>query len=107
MKRMDEAKKVMEEALPMGGMQDVHFYGRTLLGQNEPKEAFKVFKMNYDKNPKEYTTNVGMGRAYSALGEYKKAIPFLKAAAQVAPDETNKARVEAMIKTLEEGKNIN
>jgi tetratricopeptide (TPR) repeat protein len=107
MNRPDEAKKVMDEAVPMGKMQDIHFYGRTLLGQNDTKEAFKIFKMNYDKNPKEYTTNVGMARAYSALAEYKKAIPFLKAASLVAPDETNKARVDAMIKTLEEGKNIN
>jgi tetratricopeptide (TPR) repeat protein len=107
MNRMDEANKLMEEALPMGTMQDVHFHGRNLLNQNQAKEAFKVFKMNFDKYPKEYTTNVGMGRAYSALGEYKKAIPFLKTASKVAPDETNRARVDSMIKTLEEGKNIN
>lgn len=105
--RLDEAKKVMDEALPLGSMLDVHYYGRNLLIQGQAQEAFKVFKMNFDKNPKEYTTNVGMGRAYSALGEYKKAIPYLKTALTVAPDETNRARTEAMIKTLESGKNIN
>ena len=107
MNRMEEANKVMEEALPMGGMLDVHFYARALQAQHQHKEAFKVFKINYDKYPKEFTTNLGMGRAYSALGEYKKALPYMKVALPLAPDEANKARVEIMIKKLEEGKDAN
>lgn len=107
MNRMEEANKVMEEALPLGSMLDVHFYARTLQSQNQPKEAFKVFKINYDKYPKEFTTNLGMGRAYSALGEYKKALPYMKVALPLSPDEANKARVEIMIKKLEEGKDAN
>jgi hypothetical protein len=107
MGRTEEAKKVMDEALPMGAMLDVHFYGRQLQSQKELKEAFKVFKLNYDKNPNQFTTNVGMTRGYSALGEYKKALPYAKAALVQAPDERNKANVEIMIKKLEEGKDIN
>ena len=68
MKRTEEAKKVMAEALPLGTMTDVHFYGRQLLNMNEVDEAFKVFKGNFDKYPNQYTTSVGMGRAYSAKG---------------------------------------
>lgn len=105
--RAAEAKKVMDEALPLGSMLDIHFYGRQLIIQKDAKEAFKVLKLNYDKYPKEFTTNVGMGRAYSALGDYKKAIPYLKIALPLSPDETNKARINAMIKSLEEGKDIN
>jgi tetratricopeptide (TPR) repeat protein len=105
--RLDEAKKIMDEALPMGSMLDVHFYGRNLLIQGQTNEAFKVFKLNYDKNPGEYTTNVGLGRGYSALGDYKKALVYMKAALPKAPDDANKTRVESMIKTLQEGKNIN
>jgi tetratricopeptide (TPR) repeat protein len=107
MNRMEEANKVMEEALPLGTMLDVHFYARTLQAQNQPKEAFNVFKINYDRYPKEFTTNLGMGRAHSALGEYKKALPFMKVALPLAPDEASKARVEIMIKKLEEGKDAN
>ncbi len=107
LKRDDEAKKVMEEALPMGTVTDVHFYGRQLLRNNEIDEAFKVFKMNYDKHPKEYTTNVGMGRAYASKGDNKKAITHFKTAVTLAPDEGSKRNVEALIKQLEEGKNIN
>lgn len=105
--RSDEAKKTMEEALPMGTVTDVHFYGRTLLSAGETQEAFKVFKANYDKFPNVYTTNVGLGRAYSALGDYKKALVHMKAALPLAPDNLNKTNVETMIKKLEAGTNVN
>jgi hypothetical protein len=105
--RLDEAKKIMDEALPMGTVLDVHFYGRQLLNLKDSKEAFKVFKTNYDKNPNQYTTNMGMTRGYSALGEYKKALTYAKAALTQAPDAGNKANVEAIIKKLEEGKDVN
>lgn len=105
--RNEEAKKVMDEALPMGAILDVHFYGRQLLNQKESKDAFKVFKLNYDKHPNEFTTNMGMTRGHSALGEYKKALPYAKAALAQAPDERNKENVEIMIKKLEEGKDVN
>lgn len=105
--RLDEAKKVMDEAVPMGAVLDVHFYGRQLVNQKQPQEAFKVFKLNYDKHPNEFTTNMGMGRGYSAIGEYKKALPYMKAALSQSPADQNKTNIEAMIKKLEEGKDIN
>ena len=107
MNRLDEAKKVMEEALPMGTMLDVHFYGRQLLGMKEADEAMKVYQMNYKKYPKQFTTNVGMGRAYSAKGDYKKALTYMKAALPQAPDNGNKTNVETMIKKLEENQDVN
>jgi hypothetical protein len=107
MNKPDEARKVMEEAIPFGTVLEVHFYARTLLNQKQLQEAVKVFKMNYDKFPNVYTTNVGLGRAYSATGDYKKALQYIKAALPLAPDEVNKTSVTAMIQKLEEGKDIN
>ena len=107
MNRMEEAKKVMEEAIPYGTVQEVHFYARTLLNQKQTQEAVKVFKMNYDKFPHVFTTNVGLGRAYSATGDYKKALQYMKAALPLAPDDGNKTSVAAMIQKLEEGKDVN
>jgi tetratricopeptide (TPR) repeat protein len=107
MKRIDEAKKVMDEAIPLGTMVDVHFYGRQLLGINQVDEAFKIFKSNYEKYPSQYTTNVGMGRAYSAKGDYKKALSYMEAALLQAPDEGSKNNLQAMIAKLKEGKNVN
>ncbi len=105
--RLEEAKKIMDEALPLGNVNDVHFYGRSLINAKQPQEAMKVFKANYDKFPNVYTTNVGMGRAYSALGDYKKALKYMKAALEQAPDEGSKSNVGTMIKKLEENKDVN
>jgi tetratricopeptide (TPR) repeat protein len=105
--RIEEAKKVMDEAVPMGTVQDVHYYARQLLNMKQVDEAFKVFKSNYDKFPNQFTTNVGMGRIYSAKNDYKKALTYMKAALPQAPNEMNKQSVESMIKKLEEGKDVN
>ena len=107
MNRLDEANKVMEEAIPYGTAQEVHFYGRSLLTQKQTQEAVKVFKMNYDKFPNVYTTNVGLGRAYSATGDYTKALQYMKSALPLAPDEVNKTSVMSMIQKLEQGKDVN
>ncbi len=107
MNRTEEAKKIMEEAIPFGTMQEVHFYGRTLLQQKLQKEALIIFQRNYEKFPNQFTTNIGLARAFSATGDYKKAIPFMKAALPQSPDETNRKRVEEMIKKLEAGSDVN
>ena len=107
MNRVDEAKKLMEEAIPLGTMNEVHFYGRTLINMKQSQEAMKVFKGNYDKFPNVYTTNVGLGRAYSSLGDYRNALKYMKAALAQAPDEANKNSVRAMIQKLEAGKDVN
>jgi hypothetical protein len=104
--RQAEADALMKEALPMGSVQQLHAYARLLLQQKKSKEAFEVFKLNYDKNPNEFTTQVGMARGYSALGDYKKALDFAQKARPKA-DNLNKPNVERMIKTLQEGKDIN
>ncbi len=105
--RSAEAADVMKKALPFASTNEVHIYAKQLLAQKKSKEAFDVFKMNYDKHPNEFTTNMGMARAYSALGNYKKAIEFAQKAQPLAPDAPNKATVEKIIKTLQEGKDIN
>jgi hypothetical protein len=107
MNRLEEAKRVMEEALPYGNVTDLHYYGRTLVNMKQAEEAFKVFKLNYDKYPNLFTTNVGMGRGYSAMGDYKKALTYMRAALPQAPDDGNKTHVAGMIKRLEERQDVN
>ncbi|MEO5592308.1 MAG: tetratricopeptide repeat protein, partial [Chitinophagaceae bacterium] len=96
----------MKKALPLATVQEVHLYGRSLLAQKKPKEAFDIFKMNYDKNPGVFTTNVGMVRAYSAIGNYKKALELAQKALPQS-DAVNKPSLERMIKLLQEGKDVN
>jgi hypothetical protein len=107
MNKTAEADALMKEAVPLGNMNELHQYARTLLAAKRTKEAFEVFKANYDKNPNQFTTSVGLARAYSANGEYKKALELMKAALPQAPNPLNKSSVEAMIKKLEEGKDVN
>lgn len=107
MDRPEEARRIMDTALPYGTIGEVHQYARSLLAQKQVQEAFKVFKFNYDKNPNTFTTNVGMGRIYSAMGDYKKALQYMNAALPQAPDDLNKNNVAAMIEKLKAGKDVN
>jgi Protein of unknown function (DUF2911) len=105
--KKDQADLLMKEALPLGQITDVHAYARQLLGQKRAKDAFDAFKLNYDRHPDEFTTNMGMARGYSAMGDYKKALGFAQKASAQAPDKVNKDNVEKCIKQLQEGKDIN
>jgi hypothetical protein len=104
MNRAAEADSLMKAALPMGTMQQLHAYGRQLLQQKKNKEAFDVFKINYDKNPNVFTTNMGMMRAWSANGDNKKALGFAQKAQPQAPDKNTKDYLEGVIKQLQAGK---
>jgi hypothetical protein len=105
--RQKQADSAMKAALPMGSMLDLHFYGKKLLGQKRSKEALEVFKMNAQKNPKQFTTYAGLTRGYSAVGDYKTALANAKLALPLAPNPQNKEIVEEMIKKLEKGQDVN
>lgn len=98
---------LMNEALPLGSVQDVHQYARGLLRQKRFKAALDAFKGNYDRHPDEFTTNMGLARGYSATGDYKKALDYLKKAQAQAPDQANKDNITRLIPVLEQGKDIN
>lgn len=105
--RQAESEAVMKEALPLGSANQVHNYARQLLQQKKSQAAFDAFKLNYDKNPNTFTTNVGLMRGYSALSNYKKALEYAQKALPQAQDKVNKDNVERMIKLLQEGKDVN
>jgi len=105
--RSTEANAIMKQAVSFAGMQDIHQYGRRLLQQKRTKEAMDIFKMNYEKNPKQFTALVGMARGYSALGDYKNALKFAKQSLPLAPDAVNKTSMEGAVKKLEAGQDIN
>ena len=105
--RNAEADAVMKKALPMASMQEIHQYGRQLLAQKKNKEALEIFKMNYDKNPNQFTTIMGLTRGYSANGDYKTALKYAQQALPMAPNAQNKNNVETMIGKLQQGKDVN
>lgn len=99
-----EAADIMNTAVENASVMELHGYGRQLLNEKKVPEAFDVFQKNYTKNKGAWPTNAGMMRAYSANGDYKKALEYAKAALPQAPDEQTKKFLETAIKTLEEGK---
>ena len=102
-----EADAVMREAVPLGTMNQIHQYARQLLTQKKNKEALEVFKTNYDKNPNQFTTLMGLTRAYSAVGDYRKALEYAEKALPLASNAANKNNIEKMIGLLKEGKDVN
>jgi len=104
--KKDEASVIMKNALPNASMNEIHGYGRSLLTQKKPKEALDVFKMNFQKNPNQMTTLVGLVRGYSANGDYKTALDYANKAMAVT-DTQNKSNIQTMIDKLKAGKDVN
>ena len=105
--KTDEAIVVMDEALPMATIFQVHQYGRTLITNGDKEKALEVFSMNAEKNKGQWPVHYGLARAYSAKGEYKSALKQLKMALENAPNDASKGRVQANIEKLEKGQDIN
>jgi hypothetical protein len=104
--RNTEADSVMKKALPMGNMNQLHQYGRQLLSMKKSAEALEVFKLNYQKNPNQYTTLMGMTRGYSGIADFKNALKYA-GMAQAAAAQPDKNYVQGLIDKLKEGKDIN
>jgi hypothetical protein len=107
MNRNAEADTLMKQAMPLATMQELHNYGRQLLRQKKAKEALDAFKLNAQKNPNVFTTNMGLVRGYSANGDFKNAVRYAKIAIVQAPDKANKDAIEKYITMLEKGQDIN
>ncbi|MBL0274289.1 MAG: DUF2911 domain-containing protein [Chitinophagaceae bacterium] len=105
--RGSDAAAVMEKALPLGNMLEVHQYARQLQGMKFNKLAFDVFNTNFNKYPGQFTTLMGMMRAYAGIGDLKNALKYANLALPLAPNQQNKTFVEGLIQKLKDGKDIN
>lgn len=104
-----ESAKTMERALnhSTATTMQIHQAGRQLLAQKKTAEAIKVFELNAKRNPNKWPVNLGLARGYAAAGDVQKALRHARQAVNDAPDEPSRKNVEGLIKSLEEGKNIN
>ena len=107
MGRGPEADSLLKAGMNIATMQELHNYGRQLLRNKKPAEALEAFKLNAQRNPNVFTTNMGLMRGYSANGDYKNALKYAKAALPQASDKVNKDALEKFIPQLEAGKDIN
>jgi tetratricopeptide (TPR) repeat protein len=106
--RQPEADQIMKEALPLGDMVQVHIYGRQLIAAGQPREALKIFQMNYGKHPNELIPLVGLARGFSAVGDYQNALKYARLALPLSGRQGGqRAVIETMITKLEAGKDGN
>ena len=104
---MAEATTIMDEAMPMGTVFQVHGYGRQLIAAGQKDKALEVFQWNAKNHKNQWPVDYGLARAYSALGNYKAAIKHIKIAEERAPDPQNKNAIATNMEKLMEGTDIN
>jgi hypothetical protein len=102
-----KADSIMKKALPMASLLQLNSYGRTLLRQGKKKEAFDIYKLNYDKHPNDIYTAIGMARGYAALGKTNEAITYASKVHGLTTDNNTKAVADKIIADLKAGKDIN
>ena len=105
--RPADAADIMKKTLAFASMNEIHQYGRQLLQQKKNKEGLEILKTNFQKNPNQFTTLMGLTRGYSANGDYKTALKYANQALPLAPDNNNKNNVSNMIEKLKAGKDVN
>jgi tetratricopeptide (TPR) repeat protein len=105
--RAAAADTIMKKAVPLGNMGQIHQYGRQVLNEKKNKEALEVFKVNFQKNPNQFTTLTGLTRGYSANADYENALKYANLALPLAPGQPAKTQVETMIQKLKDGKDVN
>jgi tetratricopeptide (TPR) repeat protein len=104
--RRHEADSVLKIGLPKGSLEDIYFYGSKLIRMKKYKDAFDVFKVNYDKAPKNWLTNFGLAKGYAAMGDKTAAIRYADSSLQLLQDPGAKDYVERFKKNLTEGKDV-
>ena len=104
--KASEASAVMDQAIkhPTAGTLQIHGYGRNLLAAGQNEKALEVFEYNMQKNGDVWPVRVGLARAHSAMGNYKKALEHAKVAHDRAPNPPNKAALAQAIEKLKAGK---
>jgi hypothetical protein len=107
MGKEEEAEALMDEAMPMGTVFEVHQYGRQLIASDRDKDALAVFQWNAKNHKNTWPVDYGLARGYSANGDYKAALKHLKIAEGRAPDQVNKDVIGANLVKLEKGEDIN
>ena len=107
MDRGEEAEDLMKQNLALGSVFEVHQYGRQLIANGKTDEAMEVFIYNADQHKDTWPVHYGMARAYSAKGDYVKALEHLEIAHNNAPNDASRGRVAANIAKLKKGEDIN
>jgi len=102
-----EALDLMDQALDLASVFEMHTYGRQLIAQGRKQRAMEVFQRNAREHKDTWPVDYGLARGYSALGQYDKALKHLRLAQKRVPDEANREVIAINITKLEQGQDIN
>lgn len=106
--RSDEATLLMNKAISLGTNIELQRLGNNLLKNKNLHKALEVFKLFETRNPSEFAPKLGITKVLSAMGNYKEALKYAKLAQKlIGENTTEKANIEAIIKKLAEGKDVN
>jgi tetratricopeptide (TPR) repeat protein len=106
MGRKDEADKTLTVALTKANALQMHSYARQLQIDGQNEKAFTIYKENARKNPNDWIVHMGLGRMYSAQGDYANAAKEMRVALTGAP-EPNKLFLQNYVKRLDAKDDIN
>ncbi|SRR6266496_2899791 len=106
MGRKTESDKTLTAALAKANAVQMHSYARQLQIDGQAEKAFSIYRENAKKNPDSWIVHVGLGRMYSAQGDYANAAKEMRAALATAP-EPNKAFLQNFVKRLDGKDDIN
>ena len=104
--RKDEADKTLTAALAKANALQMHSYARQLQIDGQNEKAFAIYRENAKKNPDAWIVHMGLGRMYSAQGDYANAAKEMRVALAGAP-EPNKAFLQNFVKRLDSKDDIN
>jgi hypothetical protein len=104
--RKDEADKTLTTALAKANALQMHSYARQLQIDGQNEKAFAIYRENAKKNPDAWIVHMGLGRMYSAQGDYANAAKEMRVALAGAP-EPNKAFLQNFVKRLDSKDDIN
>lgn len=105
--RIPQADSVMTEALALATSAQYIAYGRTLITQKRPDKALEVLLAARKQYGDIYATNNALAFAYSANGNFKKALEHANRSLAQAPNEQAKTTINTNITKLKENKDIN
>lgn len=104
--RLAQADSVMQEGLAIANVNQFTGYGRKLLSKKRHTQALEVMLAAQKKFGAGYPVNNGLSYAYSAMGNYAKALEFAQHALAQAPP-SSVPKIKENITKLQAGIDIN
>ena len=104
--RNKAADSLMMKAMTMATSPQLVTYGSSLNKMKKHKEAFTVFKTNYDSKPKDAYACIGMVMGYYYLDNRKEALKYAERGKEVTTDLNYKSYFDSLIADIKSGKEI-